>query len=78
MPQAQKVLGASTIILVPVDAEIDRRRSPLEWMPMRSPPRTCKIKSRPEPVGGGSGRILRRSSQLWPTGMECSGMSSGA
>ena len=26
--------------------------------------------------GGGSGRTLQRSSQLWPTGMECSRMSS--
>ena len=37
---------------------------------------TCKIKFRPESMGDGSGRILRRSSQLWLIEIECSKMNS--
>ena len=57
-----------------VDVESNYRRNRLERWWTRSPSKTYKIKSHPESVGGGSGRTLRRSSQLWPTGMECSRM----
>ncbi|EHA8591489.1 hypothetical protein COCNU_scaffold061467G000010 [Cocos nucifera] len=60
------------LILLIVDAESGYRRNPLEQWPMRSSSGTCKTTFRPELVGDGSGRTLRRSSQLWSTRMECS------
>ncbi|EHA8587525.1 hypothetical protein COCNU_scaffold002524G000030 [Cocos nucifera] len=68
-------LELSDTFLVPIGAESGCHRIQLEWRWTRSPSGSCKIKFHPKSVGGGSDRTLRRSSQLWPTKMECSEMS---